>query len=651
MAHYINTIHSGLAFAEAIGDGYKIGLRWNRALPSTKTNKIAYHIYYSTLEGNVFSEGPKLVSIDGKLTADVLDLVPGQLYHFAVRAAEYNSSLADPSQLVDAYNGLKFYPESVLVQDISATDLILPLLSTETFPSFGIVQVGGELIDYLANDLVNNQLIVAGGIAPQNARLKLQPDGYYYQPGGSNVGAGVINGLSVVSLSAPAEIWTIKCIFVQRNNSNSPIPGTAKFEAFGSLSGGKIDGYGNPFVWNVYNQTLSNGLLSFSIQETSPAFRQGDYFTAQVLGASVGINGRGFNGTLAREHRTDGYDGDIFWSPYLRFTLGREETNTVIFPCQNRFDVFHDQLEIVGGYHQVTKDLLTTDLSASDSFNTGFAPFDYSGYRRTDPVELLSGACVGSYFGGEQFCADGYDGVGRMLRGLSFQQRNNQRQEYLLSLTGEPVCLMRRQWTGITCNCYIPSSEYPDDRCPDCYGTKFVVGYEQFFNPRRSDGRIMVRFSPADDDIKPYEAGLESELTSDVWTLTVPTIKDRDFIVRFDENDNEEFRYEILSVNRNRTLTQLEGAQKFRVQRVRKFDPIYSVRVFRNTQFFPRQITTGPGSTIGIPSHQHSVVVNEGITSINQINQLTGIAFGHNHPIINGQIMPVLGHFHTLTIP
>lgn len=650
MPYYINPVHTGLGLVSSLGDGYTINLRWNRAYPNLKTNKIAYNIYYSTHQNLVYNEGPKFVSIGNNLHADILDLVPGQLYHFSVRAVEYNTSLVDPSQLIEAYEGLRFYPESVLTQNITATDLILPLLSTETFPSYGVVQAGVELINYLANDTVNNDLIVAGGPAPIDARFALQPDGYYYQPGSNNIGTGTINNLALVNNNVTAEIWTIKCIFVQRDTFNNPIAGTAKFSTLGSVSGNVLNPQGEGFVWNVYNQVVSNGTLSFSIQENT-VFNLGDYFTIQVLGSVIGISGRGFEGTPATEHLTDGYDGYVKWSPYIRYALGFEELNTVVFPCQNRFDIRHDQLTIANGYHQVTEDYLTTDLSASDAFNVGFAPFDYAGYRRTDPVELLSGACVGSYFGGEQFCADGYDGVGRMLRGLSFQQRNNQRQEYLLSLTGEPVCLIKRLWTGITCDCYLPSSEYPDDRCPKCYGTKFVVGWEQYFNPRRSDGRIMVRFSPADDDLKPYEGGLESELMSDVWTLTVPTVKDRDFIVRFDQDNNEEYRYEILSVNRNRTLTQLEGAQKFKVQRVRKFDPIYSVRVFRNTIYFPQQINTTASSTIGIPSHSHTIQINENVTSVTQINQLTGISFGHNHPIIDGKIMPVLHHTHEIVLP
>ena len=63
--------------------------------------------------------------------------------------------------------------------------------------------------------------------------------------------------------------------------------------------------------------------------------------------------------------------------------------------------------------------------------------------------------------------------------------------------------------TGITCACYLPSSEYPDDRCPYCHGTKFVIGYEQYYNPRRSDGRILIRVGPTPENLKMYDDEFE----------------------------------------------------------------------------------------------------------------------------------------------
>jgi hypothetical protein len=654
MVYYLGPLNMGLRSVKSLGDGYSIQLKWFQAFPTDKLNSIAYNIYYSTIEEQVFSETPKFVSTDGYLCATILDLIPGQLYHFAIRAVEYNPSLVAVNQLPIAFSNLMVYPESLLRSNIGATDTVIPLLSSETFPQYGIVQVGVELINYTTNDLINSNLDVPRPGSNNNAHLVLQSNNQYYLPGNSNIGKGSVANLVLVNGNAPTENWTIKCIEVLRDNFNNPIPSTARFSAIGSVSGNALDIYGNGTIWIANGAVLSNGIISFSITETSPTFLPGDYFTVQVMGFQPGLNGgRGFLNTQARMHDTDGYDGYLTWNSIVRYVLGDEELNTIIFPCQSRFDINHDAFTVADGYKQWTEDYLTTNLAASDAANVGFATYDYAGWRRTDPVLLLSGGCVNSYFGGAQFCADGYDGVGRMVRGLSFQERNNQRQEYLLSMTGEPVCLIKRVWTGIPCNCYLPSSEFPDDRCPNCYGTKFRVGWEQYANPRRSDGRIMVRFSPTDDDLKPYEAGLESEHTSDVWTLTVPTVKDRDFIVRFDEEDNEEYRYEVLYVNRNRTLTRLEGAQKFRVQRVRKFDPIYTVPVLRNNQYIPRELTTSITNAFGIGPHLHTFQANE--NSPTMTGQLTGISSGHNHPISwsGGQwiVQPVLGHTHTIVIP
>lgn len=527
MAYYPNQKNIGIMVAGSLGDGYSIHLSWHTAYPNNTNNKIAYHIYYSTNIDRVFLDGIKFVSINGSTNVDIFDFIPGQLYYFAVRAVEYDPNIVDALQLPNAFDGLAVYPESLLASNITDVSTTIPLLDAATFPDFGVVKVGVELIDYLSVDITNNTL-------------------------------------------------------------------------------------------NLTNANLQ----------------------------------RGFYSTEARIHNTDGYDGYFTWSPSVSFLLGREETNTKIRSAQSHFEFFQDQFTITDGYHQVTKDILTTDLAGSDASNVGFNSYDYAGWHRTDPTLLLNGECVGLYIGGEQYCVDGYDGVGRVLRGISFQERNNQRQEILLGVTGEPVVLLKRQWTGITCECYLPSSEYPDDRCPDCYGTKFKVGWNQYFNPRISDGRIMVRFSPADDIVKQYDSGQESEMFADVWTMVVPTVKQRDIIVRFDQDDNEEFRYEVINVNRNRTLDRLSGGQHFRVQRIRKSDVAYQIPVFRNTQYLPQVITTGIGNAPGLGPHTHTFEISENFP--NGTPQLTSQNAGHNHPItrINGVLTVgiVLGHTHILNI-
>lgn len=368
------------------------------------------------------------------------------------------------------------------------------------------------------------------------------------------------------------------------------------------------------------------------------------------------ITQRGVWGTVARSHTTDGYDGYNYYDPTINYVLGKESSMfDQIYSGECRFDWQEYSFNVTDGYKQVTKDILTTDLSGSDEYNQDFNSYDYDGWHRTDPVLLLSGGCVGSYLSGEQFCADGYDGVGRMLRGIPLQERILQRQEYMLNITGEPVALIRRQRTGIVCSCYLSTGEYPDDRCPKCLGTKYVIGYEQYFNPKRSDGRIMVRFSPADEDLKMQEAGMESELITDCWTLTVPTVKDRDILVRFDQNDNEEFRYEVLTVNRNRTALRLEGAQKMRVQRIRKFDTAYKIKAFRNTSTEPVSMSTTITNAFGIGPHKHNFVYSA-TQSPDKMNQLTSIVQGHNHEVMydinTGKliVLEVLGHSHNILI-
>ena len=643
-------VRSGTKTVASLGDGYSVNLKWYHALTTNPHYNIAYNIYYSTIKEDVFSDGPKYVSIDGSHQANIIDLTPGQDYFFAVRPVEYDPNVYDLASLPIAYDNLRIYPTSLLSSDISSTDLLIPLLDVSDFPPTGIVKIGIELVQYLAVDQVNNNLIVPGGNSPVASHFVVQQGGNFYLPSPDNVGTGTINNLTLIGPS-PSQTWSIRCIFIQNDGYGNPMPGTAKFVAIGSITGEQRDQYTNSIVWMANGPNLSGNILSFSITETT-TFAVGDSFIAQVVGAQPGTTGgRGYNNTPISLHDTDGYDGTSFWSPYVQFfTLGESHIFDNPLLCQSRFEYPNYQFTMVDGYHQVTKDLLSTDLSAADADNVLFPMYDYAGYHRTDPVQILNGTCVGSYIGGEMGCIDGY-GNYNIYRGFSLQDQNTQRQDVLLSVTGRPAVLIRRVQTGITCACYLPSSEYQDDRCPLCYGTKFVFGYEQYFNPRQSDGRIMVRVGPTAENLKMHEAGLESEMPLDIWTLTVPTIKTRDVLVLFDQDDNEEFRYEVSDVIRNNTILGLDGGQHLKTFRIRKFDPAYQIRVFRDTSDFPSKLNTTIGFVPGIPPHTHEIVVNEKILSISQINQTTAVSQGHNHPIVNGQVMEVLGHTHQIILP
>lgn len=361
---------------------------------------------------------------------------------------------------------------------------------------------------------------------------------------------------------------------------------------------------------------------------------------------------RGFGNTDPTLHTTDGYDGYRIWDPIVNlFTSGESSAWDNISVCQSRFEYPDYQYTVEDGYHQVTKDLLNSDYSQDDAANVDFPMYDFAGYHRTDPVQLMNGTCVGSYIGGEMGCIDKY-GNTQMLRGFSLQDQNSQRQEVLLSVDGRPAILIQRSHVGITCACYLPSSEYADDRCPKCYGTKFVFGYTQYFNPRRSDGRILLRQGPAAESVKMTEAGYESEFPLDLWTLNVPTIHMRDILVFFDVTGvNEEFRYEVAEVTRNQTILGMQGGQHLKATRIRKTDPAYQIRIFHDSSMFPSKLNTSIGFVPGIAPHTHEIVISEKITSVNQINQTTAVSQGHSHPIINGVVMEALGHTHTIILP
>ena len=176
-----------------------------------------------------------------------------------------------------------------------------PVISNRTTISKnGVPLVGLELGPITATTTFSNiydyQLdITTGHVLLQAAHLKDQ-GGSFYIPLTTNVGLGTINGLTLEDQDAPPEIWTIRCVGVTRNAMNQPIGGTATFLAIGSVTGSLLDANGNPIVWVSNNQTVSNGILSFSIAETqvggnsvSP-FVQGDAFTI-IVASGVLVRG------------------------------------------------------------------------------------------------------------------------------------------------------------------------------------------------------------------------------------------------------------------------------------------------------------------------------------------------------------------------
>lgn len=365
-------------------------------------------------------------------------------------------------------------------------------------------------------------------------------------------------------------------------------------------------------------------------------------------------NLRGQYGYDARIHTTDGYDGvHQFDDSFVRLWRGFEDTNNAVALEEIAFEFAYARTDEDGYRDRVDILTGTKDLNITDNENADFPAYDQSGWDRTHMEDYLSGKCVGTYFGGEYGCADGYEDDGT-IRGLGIQDHMNMREEYLLELTGEPVMLFKRQYEGKESQHHDPHRENTAYRGLDNYGTTQVSGYYQFFNARRSDGKILVRFGPTKEDFKREDSGVENTFIPNCWTLVYPGIQDGDFIIRFNQDGSEEWRYEIIDVERNRVLLHETGQQKFTAVRVRRTDPIYQVRAIRDTSPFPTEVLTGIGMVAGpggIPPHMHRIVVANGTTLLSQVNQETSVEQGHTHPVIAGIVQTRLGHTHDIILP
>ena len=167
-----------------------------------------------------------------------------------------------------------------------------PIISnrTQLFQN-GIPLVGTEGTALTFSNAFDYQLDIATGHLTLQSAYLVDQGGSFWTPSTLNVGIGVINSLMLVDVDAPSETWSIKCIQVQRTSLNVPIADTATFVAFGSVSGNVLDANGNPIVWISNNQVVSNGILSFSIQETaSTPFVPGDSFTVIVKSGLLNKN-------------------------------------------------------------------------------------------------------------------------------------------------------------------------------------------------------------------------------------------------------------------------------------------------------------------------------------------------------------------------
>lgn len=247
------------------------------------------------------------------------------------------------------------------------------------------------------------------------------------------------------------------------------------------------------------------------------------------------------------------------------------------------------------GYRDVPTDIVTEDHSVFETENSDFPEFEYCGYHAQNFVKLYSGNQCGTYQGGRT-CAV-IPGVNNgnpvpIAGGVNIFDIATQREELILGLTAENFILLRRKTTGKKCPGLSIRSEHPHARCGICMGTTFLGGYDRYVNQRElqpavpnPNGFIAMRVSPYNNDLElTSDRGLAQVDILETWTISIPTIKDRDIIIRYNKDAetglySEDFRYEVLNVNRNKLLLGLDGKQNVSMKKLDKTRQIYSYKV------------------------------------------------------------------------
>ena len=155
------------------------------------------------------------------------------------------------------------------------------------------------------------------------------------------------------------------------------------------------------------------------------------------------------------------------------------------------------------------------------------------------------------------------------------------REEILLDQTGEACVLFKRKWSGPACSCTNNSARHPRQKtCKSCFGTGFIGGFDQFLNKKRSDTRLQLSFGDTVEDLKLIaNKGFNVQYEPSCWSLPYPTIRDRDLILRFDYTNDAEYFYEVLDVQREKSIYLHYTRQRVRLKRLEKTD-IYQMLTY-----------------------------------------------------------------------
>jgi hypothetical protein len=264
--------------------------------------------------------------------------------------------------------------------------------------------------------------------------------------------------------------------------------------------------------------------------------------------------GRGLNDTTPSFHDVD--------SEVKMFLLCQDNNEVIIYGTASYQD------PVSTGRQNNSIGIIVPDFSDFEKMEHD--GLDHCGYHKPLPWETLNGKNdCGTYLGGE------YNG----FRGMNLFQRAMDREEELMENVGEKCILMRRKWQGETCSCVTLRRQHPKVRsCRFCYGTGYVGGYDQIFNLRRADQRVMIRFYEAQEDLKLGDhTHLSQEFQPTALALFKPIVKDRDIVVRFDFTGDIEYVYEVLNVSRERFVFNKYGRQKLSIIRLDKTDILYQL--------------------------------------------------------------------------
>jgi len=243
------------------------------------------------------------------------------------------------------------------------------------------------------------------------------------------------------------------------------------------------------------------------------------------------------------------------------------------------------------GYRANIDNDLTEDHSAFEADKIDDILTGSCGYHRENWDKFYTRSQCGTYSGGRRYqVIPGVNGgqpvpVGG---GHDVWEHATRTEEDLLGKVGNYFVLLRRKWTGKRCAVLSSRTEHPGARCLSCFGTTFQGGYDRYVNSRdviygqtNPNGFIMAHLDPYDDDLElsQYE-GLKQSNIMNGWTISIPTLKDRDILIKyiFDIGTGmflEEFRYEVLKVNRNKLLYQKNGKQTLTIKRLDRTKEIY----------------------------------------------------------------------------